>query len=175
MRFRSVVVGLVALIVASPTGFASAEGEGGPCNGKTTSSQRIEAHLVGKASRTSPKVIVHVESNADGVITGELVFERGRDRVLVGRWCRLWSGGEGGAAGHEGVVHVLGTETRRDGTQHLIRVDVTNSEGGEVRVRTRSLSHGGHSESVETEHGWTSLTGEGWLPLSRLRIRSVLG
>lgn len=168
MRFRSVVVGLVALVVASPTGFASAEGEGGPCNGKTTPSQRIEAHLVGKASRIVPKVIMHVESNADGVITGELVFERGLDRVSVVNWCRLWSGGEGGTAGHEGVVHVLGTETRRDGTQRLIRVDVKNSEGGEVRVRTRSLSH-------ETEHGWTSLTGEGWLSLVRLRIRGTFG
>lgn len=175
MRFRSVVVGLVALIVASPTGFASAEGAGGPCNGNTTPLQRIEAHLIGKASRTAPKVIVHVESNADGVITGELVFERGRDRVLVERWCRLWSGGNEGESSHEGVVHLLGTDTQRDGTQRLVRVDVKSSEGGKVRVRTRSLSHGGHSESVESEHGWTSLTGEGWLPLSRLRIRSVLG
>lgn len=174
MKLKSIAVGLVALVAVGPTGFTRAESIGGPCNGESSPSRRIEAHVVGRDSRNGMKIVLHVESDQSGSVAGKLIFERGGLRFSIADWCRLWVGGERSGASHEGVVHVLGTQKLSDGASRLIRIDVMSGEGGRVRVRSRS---GGTHESLaasESEHGWTSLTGEGWLQLTRLRMQGFL-
>lgn len=170
MKFMSAMVGLVALIVAGPTGSAHAEHVGGPCNGQSLPLRRIEAHIVGRESRLAPKVVVHVESDESGAVVGKLILERGTERVSVVDWCRVWAGGEEGESSHSGVLHLLGTAVARNGSQRLIRVDVMPNEGGKIRVRSRSVVADTHVDSGQDGHGWISLTGEGWLALSRLRL-----
>lgn len=181
---RRSTVGVFALAVAT-TVFGSAgqlvaAEHGGPCRGESQPNRRIEAHLVGAGSRTKPKIVLHIGSAANGAIEGKLVLGRGSERISLENWCRIWgAGGESDhdhdSAGddgtvHEGMVHVLGTETRPDGTQRYIRVDIGAEEGGRIRVMTRSIGHDTKMGGGSDGHGWQSLTGEGWLRLSRMRI-----
>lgn len=183
MRRAIVPVLVAAAIVATSTEGVGAKG--GPCSGESLGGRRVDAMLVGKPSVQSTKLIVHLATTPDGAVSGTLILGRGTERLEVTSWCRLWEGGEGESA-HSDVVHAIGEATFSDGIRRYVRVDVTGSEGGRVRVRTKNISGGGHdsghsSTSETTEHddsghgGWTALTGKGWLPLTRARIGSTEG
>lgn len=171
MKLKSIAVGLVALVATGPTGLVRAETIGGPCNGESSPSRRIEAHVVGREIHEAAKVVVQVRTDNASEVTGKLVFERADARVSVESWCRLW-GGDDGDSGHTGVVHVLGIEILDDGTQRYIRVDLSQEDGGRVRLMTRAMTHGGHGVSADSEQGWRSMMGDGWVRLTRLRIGS---
>lgn len=175
MKLRSVIAGLVALSVISPAGLVRAAMDGGPCNGESSPSRRVEAHLVGRESHSALKVVFRAGADASGTVSGKLIVERGSERLTVVEWCRLWVGGDHGGAGHEGAVHVLGIEKLQLGPPRMIRVDVMTDEGGRLRVRARKAAEEKNvGASVESGHGWIPLTGEGWLQLTRLRIQSFL-
>ncbi len=174
----------VGLVLASSTVFmlptaVGAEGhsESGPCRGASAPLQSVLAHVVGRQARQSIKVVAHLESDVEGVVSGELKVGQGTQELVVTEWCRLWAGGSGAGAGGEdeaGVVHVLGAAMDTSGNEKLVRVDVNPEEGGRVRVRTRLLAHDGSRTEPADEHGgWVSLTGEGWLNATRVRIRPI--
>lgn len=168
-------LGVLALLMGvMPISSVSAEEEGhgsGPCGGASAPSQSVLAHVVGKQARATTKVIAHFESDSNGDVAGELIVGRGASHLEVTSWCRMWIGGR--LPEHVGVVHILGTSTSADGGKKLVQVDLLPSEGGRVRVRARNLSQHESISSDEEEHGgWVSLTGEGWLPVTRYRIAS---
>ncbi len=172
---------VAGVVMVATTGVASAEHISGPCGGASAPSHQVLAHVVGRQAQKTTKVVALVESDNDGRVSGELVVGRGPSQVLVNEWCRIWSGGSSSAE-DSGVVHVLGTVTRPDGREAYVQLDIRPNEGGRIRVRTRPVTgHGGHSSSagesvseIEEGHGgWVSLTGEGWIPVTRVRIRPV--
>lgn len=178
---KSVLV--AAAIVATSTEGVGAKG--GPCAGESLGGRRVDALLVGKPSTRSTKLVVHLFTTSDGAVSGSLVLGRGAERLEVTTWCRLWEGGEGEGS-HSDVTHAIGEAMFPDGVRRYVRVDVTGSEGGRARVRTRNMSGGGHesghsstidaSEDDDSAHGgWTSMTGEGWLTLTRARIGMTEG
>lgn len=153
--------------------------ESGSCRGASAPLRTVQVHVVGRQAQrdVGVKVVAELASDELGRVSGELVVGRGRQRLEVLAWCRLWSGGRG-ADEVEGVLHVLGVAADR-----LVRLDVKAPEDDQegswkVRVRTRASHHEGTSEVIaETresndgeEVGWTSLTGEGWLAANRVRI-----
>lgn len=153
---------------------AMSSSSGGLCGGASAPSHQVHAHVVGANARNATKVIAHFESDTNGVVRGALIVGQGNLRLEVTSWCRMWSGGKGG---HDaGVFHILGTTFDREGHEMFVQVDVRRSEGGRLRVRTRATSqHDDHSSVVidEDHGGWQTLTGEGWLSASRLRIRQT--
>lgn len=179
---------LASLVVAAAIVGTSSEGvgaKGGPCSGESLGGRRVDALLVGKPSTRSTKLVVHLSTTPDGTVSGSLVLGRGAERLEVTTWCRLWQGGEGESS-HSDVTHAIGEAMFPDGVSRYVRVDVTDSEGGRARVRTRNMSGGGHesdhsatsdaSEHDDSAHGgWTSITGEGWLALTRARIGMTEG
>ena len=179
---------LASVLVAAAIVATSTEGvgaAGGPCMGESLGGRRVDALLVGKPSTRSTKLVVHLATTSGGDVSGTLVLGRGEHPLEVTSWCRLWEGGEGESS-HGDVTHAIGEAVFPDGVRRYVRVDVTASEGGRARVRTKSISGGGHesghsSAGETTEHGdsghggWTSLTGEGWLSLTRARIGSTGG
>lgn len=173
MKFIRSIVGLMAFVAVGPTGMVSADSHGGPCSGESSAQFGLAAHHVGGRARNAPKVIVHASTDDRGNITGKLVFERGAERMSIVAWCRLWGGGESGES-HEGVVHLLGVRPTFTGTEQFVRVDLKLSEGGGIRVMTRPVDHEGHGAAAESDHGWKSLTGEGWLAVNRVRVGAIM-
>lgn len=159
-----------SLLVGSAASGAESGESSGPCGGASAPSLQVLAHVVGKSAKSTTKVIAHFESDIVGRVTGELAVGRGVARVEATSWCRLWSGGK--TEEESGVIHVLGTTTSADGVDMFLQVDIRSTDGGRIRVRTRRIS--GHSEehsATDDSHGgWVSLTGEGWLRLTRLRV-----
>lgn len=150
------------------------EGGGGPCNGASLSRQSVDAHLVGRGSHVSPKIVFRVSTDSSGRVTGKLVLERGVGRLSLTNWCRMWQGEK-----NSSVLHVLGEQSLADGTKRYVRVDLKSEDRGRVRVMTKRAGHGGHEDTVTTtaseSEGWTSLTGEGWLSLQRMRFGQAMG
>lgn len=164
----------LALVLMIPTHVHAQEDEqGGPCGGASAPSQKVHVHVVGQKSRQSMKLIGHFESDYAGDVVGELIVGRGKDHLVVTNWCRVWTSHET-TSGHSSVLHVLGTVSSLDGRAMYVRVDLRSEEGGKVRVRVREKSgHDVHTakDSATDEHGsWTSITGEGWLSTTRLRL-----
>lgn len=162
-------------MVLIPVSAARAEESGhesGPCGGASAPSQSVLAHVVGKQARATTKVIAHFESDAHGEVVGELIVGRGPAHLEVTTWCRIWVGGK--LPEHVGVVHILGTSTTVNGANKLVQVDLLPSEGGRVRVRERKLSQHESIGADEEEHGgWVSVTGEGWLPVTRYKVSTT--
>lgn len=148
---------------------------GGPCEGASAPSHAIAAHVVGREAQRTIKVIAHFESDQNGQVMGELIVGQGAKRIEVTNWCRMWVGGKN--TEDSGVVHVLGTSVDALGRETYVQVDMRSSEGGRVRVRTRAMSQHDddhHAVAAEEEHGgWKSLTGEGWLSATQIRIRQT--
>lgn len=147
---------------------------GGPCGGASAPSQVLQAHVVGQKAKGTLKVVAHFESDSYGDVQGELILGQREQRIEVTNWCRIWIGGKN--AEDSGVIHVLGTSVDTIGREIYVQVDVRSSEGGRIRVRTRVLSQ--HTADIaaadEEEHGgWKSLTGEGWLTTTRLRVHTM--
>lgn len=161
------VVALAAHLAVSATTVA-AQGDGSPCRGKSLSLHRLQAQRVGVSTRGSSKVILNVETNEQGIPIGTLVFNRGPERFEITEWCRLWMSDE--EIESTTSAHVMGYWTSPHGVRHLMRVDIRVSDTPEFRFRSRPLEH----QSAGDEHsGWTSLSGEGWLTLTRARNGSV--
>lgn len=170
--------------VATSTANVGAAGEGGPCRGRTVASRRVDALLVGGRSGNSTKLIVHLSTTSEGMVGGTLVLGRGSSRLEVTTWCRLWEGSEGDGD-HGDMAHAIGEAVFPDGVKRYVRVDVASDSGGRARIRTKAMSGGGHDGGHSTdghqasEHddeghgGWQSLTGEGWLSLTKARIGST--
>lgn len=179
-QLRNLATAMVCLggIAIAPysTSHAMSITRGGPCEGASAPSHAIAAHVVGREAQRSVKVIAHFESDSNRQVMGELIVGQGSKRIEVTNWCRMWVGGKN--AEESDVVHVLGTSVDSLGREMYVQVDMRSSEGGRIRVRTRAISQ--HDDNhqmtsvVEDEHGgWKSLTGEGWLSLSRFRVRQV--
>ena len=163
----------IAMMMATPTVHAESDESGGPCEGASAPSQKVQVHVVGKQSRQTMKVIGNFESDVDGKLIGGLIVGQGALKLEVTNWCRIWIG-EKMSSEPSSVTHILGIATQSDGQEIYVRVDMRADEGGKVRVRTRATaghdSHVGETE-VDNEHGgWKSVTGEGWLSVSRLRL-----
>lgn len=179
-QLRNLATTMVCLggcaIAPISTSHAMSITRGGPCGGATAPSHVIAAHVVGREAQRTIKVIAHFESDQNGQVMGELIVGQGTKRIEVTNWCRMWVGGKN--AEDNGVVHVLGTSVDAHGGETYVQVDVRTSEGGRVRVRTRAKSQHDDDHQVasaeEEEHGgWKSLTGEGWLYVSRVRVRQA--
>ena len=176
-NLATAVVCVGGLVIASiSTSQAMSISRGGPCGGASAPSHAITAHVVGREAQRTLKVIAHFDSDQNGKVIGELIVGQGVKRIEVTNWCRIWVGGKN--AEDSGVIHVLGTSFDTIGRETYVQVDVRSSEGGRMRVRTRAMSQ--HDDehqvapSAEEEHGgWKSLTGEGWLTTTRLRVRTM--
>lgn len=167
-----VLVLMVGLVSVSVVNAEEVGHESGPCGGASASSHTVLAHVVGKQARATTKVIAHFESDSNGNVVGELIVGRGPSHLDVTKWCRIWIGGK--LPEHVGVVHILGTATTENGAKKLVQVDLLPSEGGRVRVRERKLSQHEPTSSDDEEHaGWVSLTGEGWLPVTRYSVSTT--
>lgn len=165
---------LVMMITSSTSVNAESDQRGGPCGGASAPSQKVQVHVVGKQARQTVKVIGHFESDVDGDVIGGLIVGQGALQLEVTNWCRIWTS-EKTSSGLDSVTHIVGTKTDADGREVFVRVDVRTDEGGKVRVRTRATSgHDSHVEASEAdeEHGgWKSVTGEGWVSVTRLRLK----
>lgn len=152
---------------------AQSDERGGPCEGASAPSHKVQVHVVGKQAQQSIKVIGEFESDIRGAVTGELIVGRGKNQLIVTHWCRVWTSKET-SSGHSSVTHLLGVTTSADSREMYARVDLRSEEGGKVRVRVRDKAgHDSHDVEVleEDQHGgWESVTGEGWLSVTRLRI-----
>ena len=175
----SAVVGVMVFSAASHVSSA----ELGPCRGASSPLHTVLVHVVGRQAQreTGIKVVGDLASDELGRVSGELVVGRGRQRLEVLSWCRLWSGGrENGETA--GVLHVLGVAADGSGGDQLVRLDLKSPEGDsngpwKVRVRVRPVQDDEHAHSSlatsTDEHddgGWESLTGEGWLAATRVRV-----
>lgn len=164
---------LVMIVTSSTSVTAESDERGGPCGGASAPSQKVQVHVVGKQARQNVKVIGNFESDVDGDVIGGLIVGQGGLQLEVTNWCRIWTS-ETTASGLDSVTHMVGTKTDVDGREIFVRVDVRTDEGGKVRVRTRATSgHDSHVEATEAdeEHGgWKSVTGEGWISVTRLRV-----
>lgn len=169
---------------------AQAEELPGMCNGRSDAGVVLIAHANGRPG-IAPKYILNVTTDETGLPTGTLVLDRGRSRLLVEDWCRVWrhlpgqptGGCEDEAAGDvEGAAtaHAVGTGRLRDGRDVLVRTDVRRTdEGSFFRVRYRLLGSQDHdAEVVAAEDGgcedeaWTRIPAEGWYPLDQMQLRT---
>lgn len=178
--------GLLAVADAS----AAAPGLPGMCNGRSDPNVVVNAHANG-----TPKYIVNLSTDPAGHPTGVLILGKGRDRLYVEQFCRLWQHLPGQEPGHGGeadepdgatIVHAVGIGTLRDGTQVLVRTDLRGADHGSFfRVRYQPMG-GGHDNAgdepavVDDGHdhddeGWIRVPAEGWLALDRLKVRVVGG
>lgn len=169
-----------ALVFAGSPGVSAAES--GPCRGASAPLHTVQVHVVGRQAQreTGIKVVADLASDELGRVSGELVAGRGRQRLEVLSWCRLWSGGRGSGE-TESVLHVLGLAADASGDDRLVRLDLKPPEAEfdgswKVRVRVRPVDDEHAHSSLATasdEHddgGWQSLTGEGWLAATRVRV-----
>lgn len=151
-------------LVAAPAAVAM-----GPCAGPSITSFSVAARLVGKGSHESPKVVLGVQTDAVGRSAGNLIVERGSERIIVKRWCRVWRSQK-----PDGVVHALGDYVAPDGTQRSVRIDLRSGSPGALRVMTRRQAVDSHDAaglaSGEAEHGWASLFGSGWTSVTQVRV-----
>jgi hypothetical protein len=157
------ILAAAAALAAAAVPPVSAATTGGPCRGQTTANWRMDVLLVGRQSVSRTKLVAHIQSAADGSVSGELILGRGDQRMYVDSWCRLW--GEG-----DENVHAIGVRTLPDGARELVRIDVSTDEGVKARVRTRPELHESGHESGADHAGWQTVTGEGWLAPTRARI-----
>ena len=166
----------LAISTSSMVVQAQSNERGGPCEGASAPSQKVQVHVVGKQARQSIKVIGDFESGSQGAVTGELIVGQGKNQLVVTNWCRVWTSKET-SSGHSSVTHLLGISTSVDGREMYAQVDLRSEEGGKVRVRTREIkSHDSHEVEAlaEDQHeGWKSITGEGWLAVTKLRIATL--
>jgi hypothetical protein len=160
------ILAVAAALAATAVPPVSAAHTGGPCRGESTANWRMDVLLVGRQSMTDTKLVVHLQSAADGSVSGELILGRGEQRMYVHSWCRLW--GE-----DDESVHAIGVRTLPDGARELVRIDVSTGEGLRARVRTRPESHESGHGSVAEHAGWQTVTGEGWLTPTRARVGST--
>jgi hypothetical protein len=208
-RSIAVLVGLVGLLTGTvsmqPAGsgvpvFAQEHQEPGMCNGRTDSNVGVNAHANGRPSEV-PKYILNLSTDDLGAPNGTLVVGRGKGRLLVQEWCRMWlhqpgseSGGHcSGDEGHdpdEDIVnaHAVGIAwykgervlVRTDVREHDVRKhDVSEHEDKrEFRLRYRAIGqhHEDETSAAEEDDGcgdesWTRIPTEGWYPLDRLKVR----
>lgn len=194
------VIGLLVSIAAmgfsSPGSPALAQESGlpGMCNGRHDANVLINAH----ANRPD-KYILNLETDAAGNPTGVLILGKGKDRLYVDDWCRVWQHLPGqpypdtceGETPTEGAItaHAVGL-TMKDGQQVLVRTDVRSTDEGQFfRVRYRTLeSHegeddhegggggGGHEDGEGggcEDETWTKVPAEGWAPLNTMNVRVI--
>jgi hypothetical protein len=182
---------------ASATIAAEAPDLPGMCNGRSDADVVLTAHTVGADAKRSRKLIVNLETDADGHPTGVLVSGSGTDRLEVVDWCRLWTHRPGDVPegdGHDGdlpddsatIVHAVGTMVADDGSRVLVRFDARGTEDGDVyRVRYRTMGahddipddathdDGTHDDSSHGDDGhesaWTFIPAQRWAPLTQLR------
>ena len=175
LRFIAKASAFLLVILFSPVNANALSGErGGPCGGASAPPLQVHVHVVGKQSQASMKLIGHFELDEDGLIIGELVVGQGKRQIRVTSWCRIWISNS--VSKHSSATHVLGVSTMPDGREMLIRVDLRDEDGGKVRVRVRSISgSNSHSTQVDedSDEGWKSVTGEGWLSTTRLQVNSL--
>ena len=161
----------LGVVSASARDAAPSSGLTGPCRGHTQSNYKIQAIEVGRSLRANSKLVLAVETDIVGKPEGTLIFGQQSGRIEVSSWCRLWqsSGGE--------ITHLLGFWNDQSGEEALIRIDVKSSETMAFRLRSRLISISGHRSDEyrgeDEDEGWTLLTGEGWLPLTRLRQGAI--
>jgi len=163
---------------------------------------RSDANLVVNIHAQDPKFILNLSTDTLGVPYGVLILEKGRERLYVDLFCRVWTHLPGQTTGEEcegephptqsseshgsTVAHAVGMGALHDGTPVLVRADARETEGGKFfRVRYKTMqSHEGHGENLITpsahedhnedeDEGWTRIPAEGWAPLKLLKIRAV--
>ena len=195
------IIGLVAGVVtmglsARSTALAEEPGLPGMCNGRSDANVVLNAHANGKPSEV-PKYILNLWTDASGHPFGVLVLGKGKDRLEVTDWCRLWlhqpgdtPEGGGQCEGDEGHdpnedmvnAHAVGIGWK-DGQKILVRTDVRSNEDGmffRVRYRVMEQHHdddghldaAAHEDEEDCEGGWTREPQEGWHPLKQLKVRS---
>ena len=184
---------MTALGIASIAPPVAAEGSATPgmCNGRSDENMLINAH-----ARGGTKYIFNVSTDERGHPSGDLIVGRGKTRLHVDDFCRVWQhidglepGGHGDGHGSCGanlssgatVVHAVGTGRLDDGSPILVRTDARETDKGMFyRVRYRKMgSHTHEATAHADEQGcsgedWVSLTaGHGWPSLDFLEVQVV--
>jgi hypothetical protein len=151
-------VASMGLLLPASTAHAQPELPG-MCNGRSDANVSVNAHANGRPNGV-PKYILNIATDEEGNPYGVLILGRGRDRLIVEDFCRLWQhlpGQPVGPCGREediGVtnVHAVGITMLPDGQEVLVRTDVReNDEGMFFRVRYRALEDHGEGEEGEED------------------------
>lgn len=175
----SVLLAVLSVIVVAPAtqvGATTQPSSNGLCGGESTPLLHLRANATGRHSREIPKVIIGLSSDVVGSVRGNLIFERGKYRLQVLQWCRLWVGNK--TRDNSDTVHAVGIFTNPNGSISLLRADVRYYPTTALRLRTRPLQHEDHmgvlnaSNEEDEEHaGWASVVDQKWIPLTHVRVQ----
>lgn len=192
-RFVALITAVIAIMfmaflaaTGSQMAGAAAQPLPGMCNGRSDPNLVIIAHANGRP-RDVPKFILNVATDATGKPTGSLILDRGRARITVSDFCRVWQhqpdqspGGDCETTYPTGAItaHAVGL-TRLDGQTLLVRTDVRKMLDGSMlfRARYRTWSGAEISAAADTggcdETGWTWIPAEeAWSPLVQMSVRA---